>query len=211
MESIDKRYDDTVYTVFAPKSIQGLVTDYPELGQIDEFKIRKHELLFVWYYACKVSPMFSHSSHRSKREKIEACLKVSGYVPSHDIKSKILEGNFPTRIAGAISRMEDFEPSVRIMAKLDSMDKYLTLQKLTSLDLDEEGNHATFKNKDEEINFTAKKQYMEMIIKFEEKKPGIISQIENGFGVTGVKKGSNDKNYDESGKTFLEAFHSQNN
>ena len=205
----EERYDDLVYALFAPRSINSLIVDYPELRDYEEFKIKKHDLLFVWYYACKVSPLYDHTDVKSKREKIERCIKASGLMVSSDSKSRFLEGNFSSKISAAINKMESFEPAVRIMMKLDSVQKFMTLKKLTSLKLDDDGNHESFKNKDGEINFTAKKQYMEMILKLEEKKPQVIEQIENGFGITGIKKGSNDKNYDDNGMTMLESYWSQ--
>lgn len=202
----DEKYDAEVYALFAPRTVNSLSVDYPELRNYEEFRIKKHDLLFVWYYSCKVSPLYDHVDVKSKREKIERCAKASGLIIPSDSKSRFLEGNFTAKMSAAINRMESFEPAVRIMMKLDSMQKFMTLKKLTSLKLDDDGNHESFKNKDDEINFTAKKQYMDMILKLEEKKPQVIEQIENGFGITGIKKGSNDKNYDDNGMTMLESY-----
>ncbi|MHA1974621.1 MAG: hypothetical protein ACTSW1_16595 [Candidatus Hodarchaeales archaeon] len=209
--------------LFAPKSARGLRVDYPELGKYEELKaLRAKELLFVWYYACKSSPLFNYDG--PKKNLIERCIKASNLRIDDPAKlAKFEVGNFPAKIQAGIDVMFNFEPAARIVAKLEALKDIEDLKKMTSLKLDPNGNHPEFyvkgtiprgKENEEggtdympEIDMSKKQKYMDMVIKKNEKLGDMISKAEKGWGVVRSDKTNIDKNRDETGVSYAESFH----
>jgi len=193
--------------LFMPKSVRGLKIDYPELNDYEELKaLDRKSLWFVWLYACKSSPYFDIDK-KSEREIVELCVNTCGMRFDDPAKrEKFLDRNFPEKIQAAIPIMNSFEPSVRMLAKLSAIRSLENVKKMTSLTLDEHGNHVQFLDKDGNIDFNKKKQYMSMVMDKEKKIGEIIQKAEQGYGLSIAKKGGN-KNLDDNGWTFLETFH----
>jgi len=214
---------DDIYMLFAPKSTRGLRVDYPELSSYEELKsLFKRDLLFVWYYACKSSPLFNFDG--PERVLIEKCIKASELTFDDEArKTKFLAGNFPSKIQAAIEVMNNFEPAARIMAKIEALKDIEDVKKMTSLSLDSSGNHAEFfvkgsipkgeendPNYMPEIDMGKKEKYMGMVFKKNEKLGDMISKAEQGWGVVKSDKTLVDKNMDDTGETFGESFHNNN-
>ena len=212
-----------IFMLFAPKSDRGLRVDYPELSNYEELKsLFKKELLFVWYYACKSSPLFDFDG--PKKVLIEKCVKASGLKLDDPAKKvKFMAGNFPAKVQAAIEVMQNFEPSARITAKLEALKDIEDLKKMTSLKLDGNGNHPEFYEKGSipkgeegsedylpEINMEKKNKYMSMILKKNERLGDMISKAEQGWGVVKSDKTLIDKNKDDTGESFAESFHNNN-
>lgn len=194
------------YLLFAPKSARGLRVDYPELNEYKEFQgLRPKEILFVWWYACRSSPYFN-MDYNSEREIVEMCLdRVNFYFDDPAKKEKYLSQNFPEKISAAISMMRTFQPSVREMARKSAVRSLHNIRKLTSLELDEDGNHPLFRNKDDEWDFKKRNDYMKMIISKEEKIDAIIEKAEQGFGLMKLTA-EQSKDLDDGDLTFLESY-----
>lgn len=192
--------------LFAPKSARGLKFDYPELASIPVLKdLRPAEILFVWYYACKSSPYYDSKSNES--EIIKKCMDASGlYVGDGPKNANFLAGNFPDNIKEAIPIMNNFEPNLRILLKLDAIEAILDLRKMTSLKLDVDGNNAQFLTKDGDVDFNKKKTYMSMYEKREEMIPILLKKAEYGL-VDSKESKTENKNISSSGKTFAEEYH----
>lgn len=199
--------EKNIYLLFAPKSDRGLRVDYPELSRYDELKgLGRRELLFVWYYACKSSPYFNMDV-KDPRLVVEKCLEASGLIFQDETKkAKFLARDFPEKISAAIKVMSSFEPSVRILAKLKAVKAIATLERLTNLKLDEDGNHSSFKNKDGQVSFTSRKQYQDAVIAAQEKMDALIEKAEQGYGITIIDSSAN-KNIDDNGLSFAESYH----
>lgn len=198
---------EEVYLLFAPKSVRSLRFDYPELADYPEFKaLSKLDLLFVWYYACKSSPYFNDNNR--DRNIIEKCSRAAGLgFSEEDKKEKFLSGNFSDKIQAAINVMLKFEPSARIIARAQAMKNYNDIMKMTSLELNEHGDHPSFLGKDGGINMGDKKKYMDMVFDANQKTGEMLAKIEQGFGITEKSKTIVDKNRTGEGETFAEAFH----
>lgn len=204
----EKKQD--LYMLFAPKSARGLRVDYPELNEYPEFQgLRANEMLFVWWYACKSSPYYDIDK-KTEREIIAMCLeKARMRFDDPAKKEKFLSQNFPEKINAAITTMRTFEPSVRILGRLSAIRSLSNIRKLTSLELDEHGNHPMFikgKGEDAEVDFKKRTDYMNMIIKKEEKIGSIIDKAERGYGVAKMTD-EQSKDLDDGNLTFLESYH----
>lgn len=210
---------DDIYMLFAPKSARGLRVDYPELSKYEELRsIMQKELLFVWYYACKSSPLFNFDG--PQKVHIEKCMKAAKLVIDDPAKkAKFMAGNFPAKVQAAIEVMYNFEPAARIVAKLEALKDIEDLKRMTSLELDKDGNHPQFYEKgykppedpepghEPDIDMEKKNKYMSMILKKNEKLGDMINKAEQGWGVVKSDKTMIDKNKDDTGVSFAESFH----
>ena len=150
---------------------KGMLYEYPELGEIDEFaRLTNNQLKFVWNYANITSP---HFDNRKTREKIKDCLRDSFGKMSDDDYNKYVNGDFPQDVRDAIKRMENFNVSARYRAKMNVEKIFSNIERmidisddaLKSMDLDE------------------KKKYADFSIKVAESMTGLVKQIEDGFGI----------------------------
>ena len=198
---------DNAWQLFAPKSTRGLRVDYPELADYSEFKVlRLDALLFVWYYACKSSPLFN--SKLKKRDLVVECMRKSKIVYlDPEKREKFISGDFGEKIESAIKVMYSFEPSIRILSKKLAVKQLADIEKMTSLKLDDHGNHVSFHDKEGGIDMNKKKAYMSMIMSANEKMDSMIQRAEKGFGVTKKDSKSNNKNFESSGESFAESYH----
>ena len=151
--------------------------EYPELFQIDQFRgLSSRELLFVWHYANRTSPIYKE---KDKRLRIKKALGQSfGASMSKTETERYIAHNFPEKVKVAIERMERFNPSYRMMAKHTIEKVFANLESLVDLDPDEM----------KERDFAKKKDYVAVAIKVAESLPGIIRQLEEGFGYKSKKE-----------------------
>ena len=104
-------------SMFYPKTRKGLSVDYPELSKVAAFKnLNKHQLLFVWYYACKASPFYREEDYSVKAE--QSLIESHGVKAAEGLMGKFKSGSFPEVIRVAIAEMSKFEVGPRIQAKL---------------------------------------------------------------------------------------------
>lgn len=197
------------YMLFAPKSDRGLRFDYPELAAVPQFKnLRKGEFLFVWCYACKSSPYYD--LNLPEQEIIRMCIEHAELNLSDGVKrANFMSGMFPDNIKEAIPIMNSYEPNIRMLLKIEAAKDILDIKKLTSLELDDQGNHMQFYNKDSEVDFTKKKHYMAMIEKKDEMLPKLMAKSELGLIQTKESKTDN-KALSASGKTYATEYHETN-
>lgn len=197
------------YMLFAPKSDRGLRFDYPELAAVPQFKsLRKGEFLFVWCYACKSSPYYDLKL--TDQEIIKMCAEHAELNLTDGVKkANFMSGIFPDNIREAIPIMNSYEPNIRMLLKIEAAKDILDIKKLTSLQLDDEGNNSQFYNVAGEVDFTKKKNYMLMIEKKDEMLPKLMSKSELGLIQTKESKIEN-KAISSSGKTYAEEYHEAN-
>ena len=150
---------------------KGMIYEYPELGQIPEFAcLTNKQLLFVWNYSNITSP---HFFIRKKNEKLHKCIHDSFGRLADDEYARYMNEDFPQDIRDAMKRMDTFDVSARYRAKLNVEKVFSNLEKMIdiaegqiqSMDLDE------------------KKKYADFSIKVAEAMPGLIKQLEDGFGI----------------------------
>lgn len=163
--------------LFQPTSPRGDIrNEYPELSDIPEFGfdvLNKNEMLFVWAVVDKVNTYWPGLDYK---ERIRQSLKLSrvGKAIGEKESVKWIEGNIPDKIAAAIVRMDKFNPSVRMWAKL------MAEKTLRDMRKDIFGGMATTSEK----------------VDIVQKLPIIIKVVEEGYGFKGGKmteKKSSDK------------------
>lgn len=65
------------YVVYAPKSIKPIKRDYKELDDYEEFKaLTSPELVFVWWFACQVSPIIDLPEEKRVMVAVDKAFKI---------------------------------------------------------------------------------------------------------------------------------------
>ena len=166
------------YVLFEPGD-KDIRIEYPELAEVEEFAdLKTAELLFVWYYANRSSPFYYV---KNDRHKISNCIYHSfGKELTKEDKGKYQSRNFPQKIRDAIERMEHYNPSVRLKAKLTIERIFLNLQNMTEVSKE--------MKEDMDSDLALRKQYVELSTKVAQDIPGIVRQLEEGFGIKAVRK-----------------------
>lgn len=176
--------------------------EYPELSKVREFsELNTKELKFVWYYANRTSPYYTAT--KGDRTKILGCIKNSF---GNSLKekntgeyNKYVSGNFPQKIRIAIDKMERFNPTARLRAKMAVEKIFDNIE--SSVDIDEDVKE---KMRDD---LELRKKYVELSIKVSENIPNIVAQMEESFGIKSFGK------YDSGAKapTVMDALHMEDN
>jgi len=195
------------YFLFMPKSKRGLLADYPELKKHEEFTaLSNKQMIFVWCFACKGSPLFHKPMPEDKliKEAVKAA-KLKFNDPKDE--QNFLSGNFPHKVRAAIEVMKAFNPVVRFRAKKVLEGAIKNIESIISVKLDDAGNSEQFYDKDGNADWSKKKAYIDSTVKATNELPKMIAQAERGYGITDDKE-KIQKNIDESGFTFLEKWHS---
>lgn len=184
--------------LFGPKNGKTLIRSYPELEAVPEFKkLGPAELLFVWYIANLSSPV-DYGWNNSIRYTTAASLAF----PNDPIKKeKYANQDLPEDVRVAMRKMEKYSPDARMVAKRMTQTMFHNLQKIVDVHLDQfvkidsEGNSS--------VDWSGKKQYVDMCQKTSEMLPVLIKQLEEGFGITENKKG------EDLGKKAIDKFHAE--
>jgi hypothetical protein len=211
MEGKNKKEEVKIseYSVFKPKSTRMLYEDYPELAKIKLFKdLNRFDLLFVWYYACEASPFFKISDNKTR---VEECFKLtyfSGGNKKLDQKAKerYLACRFPEKIENAIEIMKNFRIGPRVRAKMIVEKAFENIEKILDIDASDEKQ---FLNKDNEVDYSKKKAYVDTAAKAIEILPKLITQIEESFGISDRKGSENQLEEAFEGESIADMFHEQ--
>ena len=145
---------------------------YPELKRIKEFEpLTAVQLITIWWYANPTSELVT--SMEDDKTRIEESLKRAGYMPDRTLKADLLKVNFDEKWAEAIHRMAIVEPGIREKAR--SMIEKLIMNYEDMCDPDQ------YKDKD---NIPDIKKFVDATTKIAQELPGLITKMEEGFGVT---------------------------
>jgi hypothetical protein len=170
------------YTLFAPKTKEGLKFDYPELANSKEFEsITSEDVLMIWFFACSASPL--NKADMSEKQKIKKSIELS-YTKTHldSVKRNKYELlDFPDKIQVAIDKMKSYRLSPRLRAKLMAEKAMSNYEKIIEADIIEDS-----KGKDSEIDLSKQKAYVDASISITKFLPSLMLQIEGGFGVSRV-------------------------
>lgn len=190
------------FSLFAPKTSKGLFFDYPELRDFAELKtLSKRDILFVWFFACEVSPLAMVSGEESRAlSSLQFVEEKFGKYP--DATAKAYKNlNFPAKINEAIKRMSAFRVGVRIRAKMMIEKTMRNYEDIVSMDI----NGEDFFSEDG-IDFDKQKKYVDATSVIMKHLPILIQQAETGFSVT--KKG--DDRMDDDMDSFMDDYHEHN-
>lgn len=181
--------------LFKPKNALSILLDYPELSEEPEFQgLTARQMAFVYHYS---NPTSDFLNIEPEIKKIRACLKESLPNLREDELKEYLSGKFPAKVREAIKHMSGFKPDVRSRANKIAQKAFDRLESM--MDVDDK----VFAKMDTDD----KKKYAELIIKVSDSLPGVIRQMERGFGIT---EGSKDKE-DISGPSLMEKAMEQEN
>lgn len=195
------------YSIFMPRSANGLFYDYPEMRNIEEFKgLQNDDILFVWYFACEASPFFMI---RSDTERAKQAMSKSYTRKGEDkypkaAQQKILAGQFPEKVQEAIRRMRSYKIGPRIVAKKALEKMFNNVLAIVDIDVKDTSH---FLNAQGEVDFGKKKAYVDTVKSASDQLPKLIAQMEEGFHV--VEKDKKEGASDED--SFLDSFHDEEN
>jgi len=144
---------------------------YPELKRIKEFEgLTALQLITIWWYANPTSELLSIEDDRAR---VVESLKRANYTPDRTLKADLLKLNFDEKWANAIERMSVVEPGIREKAR--AMIEKLIDNYENMCDPDQ------YKDKD---NVPDIKKFVDATTKIAQELPGLITKMEEGFGVT---------------------------
>jgi len=157
---------------------------YPELERTEEFtNLNVRELLFVWWYANPTSELVIE--YQDPYERAQAALERSKYNPSKVERESILRCQFNTEMAAAIKKMSSYDPGARFRGYMmikSIFDHYEGIIK------DGPAKFVTVEGKGENrIETTDYPRYVTTSAKIAEEIPGLLSKLEEGFGVLDSK------------------------
>lgn len=170
---------------------------YPELKANKKFEdIPNDEFLFVWYYACASSPI-----NPEMPDVIRARTAAAEALKDADKKKRFSNLEFPEKIKEAIQEMMKYNPDARMVAKRIIQTTFNNLEKMTNVDEDA----FTYQDADgkKRTDWTGRKQYVDSVAKISETLPGLIEQMEHGFGIV-------DSKTDAGSKRSIDKFHENN-
>lgn len=169
---------------------------YPELKANKKFEdIPNDEFLFVWYYACQSSLIDPEipDAIRAKTAAAEA-------LKDPDKKRKFSNLEFPEKIKEAIEEMKKYNPDVRMVAKRIIQKTFNNLEKLT--DADDESFIYLDDNGKKRTDWAGRKAYVDSVSKISDTLPGLVAQMEHGFGIVDGKE--------QAQKKSINTFHENN-
>lgn len=191
MDTIDLNLDDlngletktTKTFIFLPVTGKDMKGEYPELRDVEEFMtLMDVELRFVWMIANKTSPFncSNELTEISKFTKYEQAMKHSGLAKkvSEKTRTEYLQGRFTQKIHDAIQKMQVFNPSLRMRAKIMTETMFNNLEKMIEVTEEEL----------EKMTVTDKKDYASLCKIVTDSKDVLLPQVENAYGVKEMKK-----------------------
>jgi len=188
--------DLSAYSIFYPKSKNGIVNDYPELKKFKSFReINANDALFVWYYACEASPFIKITNDRTRAEKSieKAFVKDSKKVKKSQVdRDRYLSGKFPAKVDAAIHDMKSFKIGPRLLAS-KSIETALF-------------NTSTIINQDMSAIGVDQKEYISMVKDAVAVLPKLVSLLEGNFSVSEKEGESSESSIFDPGSA-IENFH----
>jgi hypothetical protein len=196
------------YSLFAPRTTNGLKHDYPELNKEPAFKnLSKAQLLYVWYYACEASPFnnINDDRTRSKRSMEQAYVKNGELQIGGEQKRRLENIEFDTKLQDAINVMSQYRMGPRVKEK-KMVDKMLAnFEKIIDMDVD----GPQFKDENSEIDFDKIKKYVDSSKSIVSTLPSLRKMAEGNSGLLESDGDDIESNF-ESGE-FMDSIMSEEN
>jgi len=184
---------DDLPILFGPKNGKSIMRSHPELAQDPDFKNMSHEdIYFSWLMGIDGSPV-------DKDADIYIRLRSAASKAFKGNKEKVQQyasNDLPDEVRVAIRRFERFSTDARLMAKSMMQKAFINMEKIINVDVDKD---FLFKNKDgdDEVDWSAKKQYIDIVTTASKTLPDILRQLEDGFGIVEKKTESGIKPIDK--------------
>jgi hypothetical protein len=215
MESKEKGYNEkeipknhflNKYSLFAPRTSNGLKNDYPELRKNIHFeKLTKAEMLFVWYFSCEASPFANIDDDRvrAKRSIEIAYLKDGRLDIGSRVKSSMENLDFKEYIPPAIHSMQEYKMGPRVREKR-MVDRILSNFEAIS-DMDVTG--VDFQDEAGGTDFDKQKKYVDSCKSIISTLPSLNKMAE---GNSGLRDNDNDDKDDMSDGSFMDSAMEEN-
>lgn len=194
---------ETEIYLYGPKDNKDLRKLYPELHEVAEFsRLSEKELLFVWWYCNKTSPLVKDKLSDVARALVAYDKAFGAKGLDKELETNYKSLNFPSKIKIANDKMRSFNPTVRARAKniidniLDNFESMMVVNMNDFKTTDKDGNT--------EINWTGRNNYVSSATAISKVLPQLIEQSEQGFGVSEVKTG------EDAGLNAIQRYHSSN-
>lgn len=165
--------------IFVPSEGKMMLSEYPELANVPEFVVLNNaELVFVWMIANRTSYL-CRDNEPDRPKAIASALELSkldARLPDK-LKKEYREGIFPQKIMAAIQKMQLYNPSLRVRAKIISEKAFKNIEKMIDV-------------ADEELKFMAvdeKKKYADFAKTVTNTLDDLITSMENAYGVKELK------------------------
>jgi hypothetical protein len=158
--------------LFEPHEKRSMKGDYPELSDIPEFQdLNDKELRLVWHYACVSSP-FSDVGNRRERMR-RSISQVFGTKIQEQLNNELLTGNYPEKFRAAFERMAKFDVGIRTAA--NDMAKRIFNNYRVIVDVPSQ--------EIPDMSDDEKAAYVKLSSTISKDLPGLVNQIENGYGI----------------------------
>ena len=191
-------------TVFDPRGLnpQKYKASYKELSDTPEFKpLTGKELVFVWFYSNKTSPLIT--TNMLPENRVLRALQLAEMIKPKDsndigkyLNSRELDNYldlvFPDYIKIAMDKMAEFQPGIRDAARTMLVSVFNNLKKVEDL--------SNYTDKDGGYDMGA---YMRATKTLSETLPSIIAQLEHGFGVKEVDESMSEETGDSVAQRFF--------
>lgn len=158
-----------------------LLREYPDLAKIEEFKDLDPKIVrFCWLVGNRTSPIFNLERwERIKRALTIVWGKKYEIIPTiKDLVKARDESEIPEEIMRGIFKMNTFNPSYRLKAKLMAEYIFETLNELIVVSPSEIAG----------MDVDDKKKYADLAIKISSELGGMVERIESSYGVKVVDR-----------------------
>lgn len=177
--------------LFGPRNGKSLLRLYPTLRENTKFKtLANDDLLFAWYMGIPTSPVDHDWSEEIRRR--SAATKC--FPTNEEKRRKYAAYDIPEDVKVAIREFEKFSPEARYEAKLMTQQILHNYQKIINVNTETEFLKITTigkgddKQEVQEVDWTAKKQYVDITATVSKALPELLNQLEEGFGIQETKK-----------------------
>ena len=169
------------YSLFWPKSKNDLLSDYPDLRKVKAFSdLNPRQMLFVWFYACRISPVVE--TIQDDDDRIKECIREAwGKNPPREVVDKYSMRQWGQEVTRAITAMRAYVPDARIRMKLLTMEAIKKVQALLDAPVDELVTWPQKKDYFEALG-SGMARIKEMIPIVEENGLGVIDQDQIEYG-----------------------------
>ncbi len=205
--------EQAIPILWGPTDGKSLLAEFPELNNYREFKeLTKEDLNFAWYMGNQSSPL---NDGTIQSDIVKARSAAARCIKSPEKRKEYGELNIPSSVKEAIKKMGTFSPIARLIAKQVAAISFKNLVAMVSVDVAEDfkitRNITQGSGKDRtvesvtEIDWTGKKQYVDIVAKVKDTMPELLKQVEEGFGVE-----ERDEKNKEIGMKAIDKFHQHN-
>lgn len=166
--------------VFIPADGKDMLTEYPELRTIDAFSsLSNAELVFVWLLANRTSPL-APDNEKNRLKATTKALTWSKLDKLVDAQTLALYSRqqFPQKLISALAKMSNFNPSIRMKAKMISEKMLTNIEKM--VDVAEE--------EFEQMTLDDKNKYASFVKNVTNTLDELIVSNEDAYGVKVIKK-----------------------